>query len=140
MWFLSKSTSFVVNLALTFDSVERKDITGFVVYTLNEGTANYVVTDNVDSFVENITYNFVLSDNNVPPKTYWLSNIKLNIIADIISGTGTATVNGRFYDHDYGYVDASTEGSLVVPDIATPTGILWFNGMSSKGYRLRSTK
>lgn len=122
---------YVVTMVLTFYNVQKK-VADNVIYTITEGSVAYDVTLYNDlTITEEITYNHVLRDESTG-RTYWFDDLETRVFLEYEDGPVTATFDGRFYDHVNGFVDIESEGSLLVPDIEDPSGILWFYGKESK--------
>jgi hypothetical protein len=116
------------SLRLSFNNLDST--MGDASLTYPEGTATYVFAFDGNGEAETDTSNYVLRDNK-RNKTYWFDNYVLKIFGVSDEGPLEATFNGRFYDHENGFVDVETDGKLLVPDIDSPTGILWFYGKGS---------
>ena len=124
---IDPNTLVMTRFRLTFDDLDVTD--GSEWYTFTEGSVTYVIPLDLSS--ETDTLNFVVRDNNLH-KSYWLNNcvVKITFLSELAD---EATISGRFYDHDYGYVDISTLTPLLVPDTVFPTaGVLVFTGKGSK--------
>jgi hypothetical protein len=125
------SEGFVVTMILTFNNVQ-KIVADDVIYTITEGTVDLDVTLFTDlTAKEEITYKHVLREESTG-RTYWFDDLETIVLSEYENGLATATFGGRFYDHEYGYVDIESEGRLSIPDIDIPTGVLWFYGNESK--------
>ena len=125
------ATGFVVTMVLTFNNVQKK-VDDTVIYTITERTVEFdVILSNDLSVKEEITYNHVLRDESTG-WTYWFDGLDTIIFSEFEDGLVTATFNGRFYDHQNGFVDIESEGNLSIPDIDIPTGVLWFYGNMSE--------
>lgn len=57
------------------------------------------------SYAETLSMDLTITDHETE-KTYWYNNYK--ILTAYSSSTSNQTMSGRYYDHDYGYVDVST--------------------------------
>jgi len=77
-------------------------------YTLN-GSLN----GNVSTTRAYVKTTSVLTDNSTN-KTYWLKDFE--VTAEQGGGFVAITADGRYYDHDYGYVDVSTEQAFILYD------------------------
>lgn len=90
---------------------------------------------NYASATETLSMNMVLVDQS-NSKTYWFNNYEMSTV---YSGNSlTLTISGRFYDHDYGYVDITTQTPLVaVYGNQQPSqGCLAFSGDLGRWVRL----
>jgi hypothetical protein len=117
-------------LKLTFSDLRVTTATEDV--TLNNGTAKFTLniqnsvpvgeTDNLDYVLTNLATS----------KTYYVDHYVANLTYG--SGSSQATLQGRYYDYDYGYVNISTVTALTIPDTDTqPTGgTLLFTGNNSQ--------
>lgn len=66
---------------------------------------------NFDSSTETLSMNMVLLDQE-SAKTYWFNSYEL---VTVYSGNSlTQTISGRYFDHDLGYIDLTTQTPLVV--------------------------
>ncbi|MBW2520389.1 MAG: hypothetical protein JRD88_08565 [Deltaproteobacteria bacterium] len=125
------SEGYVVTMILTFENVQ-KIVSDKLIYTVTEGTVELDVTLSTDLTVkEKITYNHVLRDESTG-KTYWFDDLETIILGEYESELVTSTFIGRFYDHDYGFFEIESEGSLIIPDLDMPSGVLWFYGKESE--------
>jgi hypothetical protein len=121
-------TGLPFNLKLTFYDLDATDGVGWD-YTFAEGSVNFTFAQDLSG--ETATISLVLVDNTLG-KSYWLKNcvIALTYLSET---EDQATISGRFYDYDYGYVDISTLEPLRIPDTVRPTeGVLLFTGNASK--------
>jgi hypothetical protein len=80
------------------DPVSGEDVTAF-------GTVNMAIDLGTGDITGGVTLNMIFVDN-VTHKTLWLSNVTL--VETIGTGSIDATLSGRIYLHDYGYVDMAT--------------------------------
>lgn len=79
---------------------------------------------------ETLSGNYVLRDN-VTLDTFWINNYVIRVTYGLPNDT--ATLTGRYYDSDYGFVDITNPTLLTVPDTIRPTGgALLFTGLNSK--------
>lgn len=119
------NTGFPLGMQLTFDDLNVTD--GIENYTFTEGSMNFAFAE----AGETATLDMVVRDN-VRAKSYWMNNCALAF--DYIDEfSDFATITGRFYDFDYGYVDIATSTPLLVPETVRPTaGVLLFTGVTSK--------
>lgn len=99
--------------------------------------------NNYETDTDTMTMNITLLDQE-DGKTYWFNSYEIttNYETDSLSGF-FQTITGRFYDHDYGYVNISTPIPLFtyVPLISDadgwdPLGMLLFSGDSGTWTRL----
>jgi len=80
------------------DPVSGEDVTAF-------GTVNMTIDLGTGNVAGGVTINMVFVDN-LTHKTLWLSNVTLT--ENIGTGFSDATLSGRIYLHDYGYLDMTT--------------------------------
>jgi hypothetical protein len=94
-----------INLDLTFDdcTVEESGMTE----TIN-GTAACDVGINTGT----ITFNDIYIHDSSLDKTYWFHNFTVAMTDE--SSSYNMTIDGRFYDPDYGYIDFSTEEPFTI--------------------------
>lgn len=112
-------------LTLRFDQFNATD--GVDSWTYPWGTMTY--SQPVDMTGETNTFNLVII-NDLTQKTYWLRNYIIQIFYGL---PDTATINGLFYDHDYGYCVLTTPVVFEVGDTTLPTaGVLHFSGANSQ--------
>jgi hypothetical protein len=83
--------------------------------TTSEGsyTLNGSLNGSVSATRADITTTSVLKDN-ITEKTYWLKDFKVTAVQGF--SFVEMTVDGRYYDHDHGYVDVNTEVPFRVYD------------------------
>jgi hypothetical protein len=80
------------------DPVSGEDVTAF-------GTVNMTIDLGTGNVAGGVTINMVFVDN-LTHKTLWLSNVTLT--ENIGTGFSDATLSGRIYLHDYGYLTMTT--------------------------------
>lgn len=113
-------------LTLRFFNLNIDD--GTMDMTLTEGHLTFTPTP--DGTGETLSGNYVLRDN-VTLDTFWINNYVIRVTYGLPNDT--ATLTGRYYDPDYGFVDIATLTALTVPDTIRPTGgVLLFTGLNSK--------
>lgn len=111
-------------LTMTFHSLRVVDATED--WTLVEGTATLVMTSDLSS--ETDTLNLAIR-NNLLQKTFWINNYVIHVTIAL----NQATLTGRYYDPDYGYVDISTLAPLDTSNTLRPaSGVLLFTGSLSQ--------
>lgn len=116
----------MTSFKLTFDDLDVTDGTEW--YTFTEGSVAYNL--NSDMSGETDTLGFVVRDNKTD-KSYWLNKCVIKFTYSYPEDQ--ATISGRYYDYDYGYVDISTLATLLIPDTVWPTaGVVLFTGNASK--------
>jgi len=118
------ATADVIKIKMGFDNISVTSDT--MSQTLTSGSIT-IVSDYSTNETE--TLNYVLIDNN-SLQTFFISNYVLKVTY----GTpDTATLTGRYYHPDHGYVGISTLATLTVPDTVLPTGgTLRFSGSGSR--------
>jgi len=123
------------NLTLSFQSLTLYPATrnnGVAIITL---TGSMAWALNASLTTETLAMNLVQA-NPAAGKTYWFKNYDL-----VTSYTGngiTQTISGRYYDHDHGYVDLTTQTPLYTDQgVQYPSqGTLDFTGEAGRWVRL----
>jgi hypothetical protein len=96
---------------------------------------NGSINFNMQASPMRMTMSFILQDNNLN-KTYRYENF----VYEYAQGVGyeDITLTGRYYDHDYGYVDITTESPLRINeyDLWPSTGTIIATGNSGTKARL----
>lgn len=89
---------------------------------------------NYNAATENLSINLALIEGETS-KTYWLNNYEIVTVYNV--GNYSQTFAGRYYDHDYGYVDVETLSPLVTHYLAWPSqGALKFSGQHGTWVRM----
>ena len=114
-----------LSLSMTMSPLDYDD--GVTPFSLT-GTISGTITTNISGFlVSHLGVNVTLEDSF--GQTYWLNNYVLDETEEI-NGVSSA-VSGRFYAHDYGFVDFSTLETIFVPynsSESTYDGLIRFIG------------
>lgn len=115
----------ITAMRMNFDNLSI--VEGGEAYTITEGRAGFVLS--ADLSQETDTLNLVLRDD-IQQKSYWVNNYVI-VITLINDFEDSATISGRFYDYDHGYVDLSTLTPLVVAE-SVLGGEMLFTGDESR--------
>lgn len=117
----------LIRLIMNFNNLELNEDSES--YTLIEGSVKVVIEQDMSG--ETLTFDLVLRDNTQQPaKTYWLNDYTMRLTYGGLHDT--ATLSGRFYDYDLGYVDISTLSPLLIDFDGPVGGVLLFSGEDSR--------
>lgn len=120
------NTGNLERLSLTFDNLGVDEITTSL--TAVEGSLTWTQSEDMSS--QTITQNLVIRDND-SQETFWVKDCNLQI--DSGTPEDLVTLTYRFYHHVYGFVDVTTETTVLSGDTESPTGgTLLFTGAESQ--------
>ena len=116
-----------LSLSMTMSPLDYDD--GVTPFSLTGTISGTITTDTSGFLVSHLGVNVTLEDSF--GQTFWLNNYELDETEEITGAS--STVSGRFYAHDYGFVDFITLETIFVPydpSASTYDGRLEFTGSS----------
>jgi hypothetical protein len=118
-----------MNLEFTFDdcTIAEND---------TSGTINGIATYDVGISTESMTFKNIYIHDNSLNKTYWFHDSVMTMTDE--SSSYSMTIDGRYYDPDYGYIDFSTEEpfTILMEDENPSDGVLVALGRDNTKARL----
>jgi hypothetical protein len=129
--FTEVGTATTRNVYLTLDDLIYRTANSSIEFI--NGTEIYDYYNDWMNEIREFYLDYVLYDKNKQNKTYWADNTEkiINLIPFV--GPNEFTFVGRFYDHDYGFVDIETDGTITENRIAsTITGVMYIVGLGSR--------
>jgi len=122
----------VSRLTLSFSSLELEYLTSTFSLT---GSLSWGENTS-ESYTQTLSMNMVLL-NQETDKTYWYNNYEMVSVSDYYDIE--QTISGRYYDHDFGFIDLTTTTPLRSNhgDLWPSQGILNFNGRLDSWVRLK---
>lgn len=131
---INLETLLITKLSITMDPISVNE--GGTSYTLYGTAAGYEYFDNSGYPAFHVAINATLEDPYL--KTFWLNNYMED---DVEESNGIRSVmSGRYYDHDYGYVDFTTAEAIFIPfNLTDPTydGTLDYSGSEGSNATLK---